>query len=426
MTARRILITLITFILIGSVFVGATSAREAEPTVKAALENVRDYVAASSPDGVNYAVDSGNLFAGSPLNWTKMSTPSGVIVSSVAADAANANVLYIGAANEMALYRSANAGQNWERLSLSVDIIGGVTDVAVDSAQRLVYVGTDNGGVYRLRDVGSSLILSSQLLLDEEVVEIEVDSTGSGMAFVRTPMNLYRAENFGLSWKLVDNLGSTPTAVEIANGTPATIYVGTTDRGLVKSNDGLEWTLANEGLGLNPGTRLQVDALSIDPAQPNVLYVATSYNFGSTTVHSVPVGVSASNNEAASWTVLTSELDAPVAELLPVSGMENAVYALTTASRSPLALGNAPSIATDLATVANVAAEDAVESSTASTLLATARGMLAWIVAGLAALALLFAAAFDLRSRRRKTVQRGTLAPSMVSSAANSTASSNL
>ena len=70
---------------------------------------------------------------------------------------------------------------NWLRVPLTSDYIGGVTAIAVDSVQRLVYVGTDTAGLFRLRDVGSSMLVSGQLLLDEPVIEVVADSAGSGL-----------------------------------------------------------------------------------------------------------------------------------------------------------------------------------------------------------------------------------------------------
>nr|HMN31049.1 hypothetical protein [Caldilineaceae bacterium] len=93
--------------------------------------------------------------------------------------------------------------------------------------------------------------------MNEPVVEIAADSTGAGMVFARTPSELYRAESYGLNWTPVKNLGGAPTAVVIANTEPATVYVGTSDVGLLKSTDGLNWTPANAGLGYVPGSRLE-------------------------------------------------------------------------------------------------------------------------------------------------------------------------
>jgi len=390
---NTISIIILTAILIGAVFTGIVNALNANATmvVRTHLSNVRAYTPAPTAKSVSYAVDGGVLFAGGPQGWAEIKTPDNIIVGAVAVDHNNLQTLYVGAANEMTLYRSTDAGLHWLRVPLTQETVGGVTDIAVDSSQRLVYVGTDNAGVFRLRDVGSSMILSGHLLLDEPVLEVAADNTGAGLAFVRTAWKLYRAENFGLSWVNVDNLGSAPTALAITDGQPSTVYVGTADRGLVKSTDGRTWTVANTGLGFVPGSRLHVDALTTDPAQPNVLYVATSYLYGSTEVHQSPVGVSMSVDGAQSWLTLQSNDKTVVAELLPVSGETGAVYALTNQSRTPLALGRAMLLAAN-------ARNNAV--ATTNTAYAFNTGILAWIVAALAALALLFAFANDLRNRR--------------------------
>lgn len=412
MNARRIFIMITTVILVVALMVGAVNAMTANNTNSiatlniATLNNVRDYAATSTDGGTNYAIDAGTLFAGNAAGWTQVKTPKDVMVGAVDVDANNAEQIYIGAANEMAVYRSQNGGRNWERYSLSEDAIGGVTDIAVDSYQKLIYVGTDTAGLFRLRDVGSSLVLNAQLMLNEPVLEVAADDTGAGMAFARTEWTLYRAEGYGLNWVEVENLSSVPTALAVANTEPATVYVGTTDRGLLRSQDGgFTWELANEGLGFAPGTRLHIDALAVDPMQPDVLYVASSYIFGSTTAHHTPSTVAMSTNGAQEWALLDENAtpSAAVAQLLPVSGETGAVYALTLDSRSPQALGSAP-----------VVSEELAETTTPATAL-NLRGVLTWVIAGLAALALAFAIFVDLRSRRKSERPSTTLAPEMVS-----------
>ena len=405
MKIRTVLTIAISLLLISAVFVGAVSAYTTSAAMvdKSALENVRAFAPAVEDGGTSFALDGGELFVGEPGNWIQVRVPRNVIVNAVAIDARNNNVVYIGAANELAIYRSGDAGQRWQRIPLTSDFIGAVTDIAVDSQQRLLYVGTDTAGLFRLRDVGSSVIVSGQLLLDEPVLEVTVDPAGSGLGFARTEWNLYRAEDFGLRWLQVDNLGTVATAVAFAETTPATVYVGTTDRGLLKSADGLTWNTANEGLGMTPGTRLRIDALAVDPLDPNVLYVASSYLFGSTTIHVTPAGVAMSADGAASWAALDVPTDVAVAELLPVSGEVGGAFALMANSRTPLALGNAEMIAEANAEAAVVtAAKEPV----------TGTSWAAWIVAGLAALTLLFALGTDIARRRRSAA--GTLAPSLV------------
>lgn len=387
MNARRISTIILTLVLLVAVIIGATNLLrvEAKPVVRPALANVRDYSAAAQ--GRSYAVDGGALFAGIPNFWTQIKTPADVIVSAVAVDQQNPDLVYIGAANEMTIYRSTDAGDSWQRVPLTTEYIGGVTDIAVDSAQRLLYVGTDTAGVFRLRDVGSSMIVGGQLLLEEPVLEVVADSTGKGMAFARTEWNLYRAENLGMTWEIVTDLKSVPTALAIADAEPAKVYVGTMDRGLLVSEDGLTWATANAGLGLIPGSRLQVNDLAVDPKQPEVVYVATSYLYGTSEVHEAPAGVAVSVDGAQAFSPIVEQMNVAVADLMPVPGMTGAVYALTDQSRTPLALGNAP-----------VATEVALAPAAASGPSFTA--LFAWIVAGLAGAALAFSIASDLRSRR--------------------------
>jgi len=322
MNARKIAIVALTIVLILAVLIGAVSAisGKAAPVVRPQLANVRDFTAVAS-QADSYAVDGGVLFKGQPGAWTQIQTPEPVIVSAAAVDSTDPNVVYIGAANDMAIYRTMDNGRSWLRIPLADGFVGGVTDIAVDGAQRLVYVGTDTAGLFRLRDVGSSVILSGHLLLDAPVLEVVADSTGKGMAFARTEWNLYRAENFGLAWVAVGDLQSAPTAVAIANTEPAQVYVGTMDRGVLVSSDGREWTTANAGLNFVPGSRLMVKDLAIDPAQPEVMYVATSYLYGTNEIHETPAGVALSTDGAQAWSPISEASNLAVAELLPVTGL---------------------------------------------------------------------------------------------------------
>jgi hypothetical protein len=353
---------------------------------------VRDVAPATIAGHPDLVVDSSGLYVGQPGSWLALPIPPDVIPSAVAVDRRSTDGelqewIYLGAANKLAVYRTGDRGRTWLPVPLSYEYIGGVTDLAIDPVQRLLYVGTDTAGLFRLRDVGSSLIIGGQLLLDDPVRQVAVDATGSGMALARTDWTLYRAENFGLRWSAVENLHSSPTAIVIA-GNPATAYVGTVDRGVLKSGDGRTWTMANAGLGAVPGSRLHVDSLAVDPFQPEVLYVATSFLYGTTEVHQTPSRVAISTDAALAWTPLddTPLADASVAEILPVGGQTGALYVLTTASRTPAPAGAAEAI---VATAPAPAVATGI-----------ANGLLAWVVAGLAAVALGFALVSDLRSRR--------------------------
>ena len=361
----------------------------------ASLENVRDFAPARLADGPAFAVDGGRLMAGRPGAWDELPLPDGVIAASVdfvPATADRAEVIYVGAANELAVYRSTDHGETWSRNRLTHpvihgDLTGSVTDVAVDPVQRLVYAGTDTAGLFRLREAGDRLIRSAQLLLGEPVLQVVVDRRGSGLALVRTKWRLYRAANFGLRWERVDTFGSAPTMVAIAERVPAIALVGTVDRGVLQSADAVTWTPTNLGLSVAPATRIYVDALAVDPRQPAVVYAAVSYLYGPSSAHQTPTRVAVSRNGGLTWTNLThADLTSRVAELLPQDGQ---VFALTLTSRTPVAVG--PEMA---------AALSAPRSSLPATA-QTGATWLAWFVAGFAAMTLGFALSVDLLQRRR-------------------------
>lgn len=345
--SRRIMMALTALALVVALILGITSlgtitaASAALPqSNKVALENVRAYAAApDSATGTNYAIDGGVLYAGRPLDWMRLPLPDGVIANAVIADTNNSNNVYVGAANELAVYRSTDGGTTWLKATLPGDYIGAVTSLAFDAHNRILHVGTDTAGVYRLMDVGTSLIDGGHTMIDEPVLQVASDSTGAAFAFLRTPSSIYRAENGGMGWTKVDSVFSSPTTLAVANSMPPVVYVGTRDLGITKSSDGVAWMLANDGLNLAPGTRLQVDALAVDPVQPNVLYAATSYIMGSTTLHQTSNGVQMSANAADEWSNVVASTEGVVDTLLPVSGKTGAVYAVSNVSRQPLALG---------------------------------------------------------------------------------------
>src|SRR5690606_15828048 len=90
-----------------------------------------------------------------------------------------------------------------------------------------------------------------------------------------------------------------------------------------------------------------------------------------------------------SWAELATVDNVAVTDIYPVTGRTGAVYALTEASRTPLALGDAPAV--DAAVVTAPVAEE-----TGIDLLA----ILAWTLAGLAAIGLGIIVGLDISRRR--------------------------
>lgn len=386
---RRIYSLFLVIILISAIYTAVTSTAgvQAMGNYKAHLENVRDYtpvwLTQSTQTQESYAIDGGYLYAGSPNYWREITLPSHVIASAVAVDPYHTSTLYVGAANELAIYLSRDGGEQWQRIPVDTSHIGGVTDLAINGAQRTLYVATDTAGIFRLRDVGSSMILSGHTMMDEAVLEIVSDQLGAGLAFARTQWRVYQGLNNGQQWLPLDNLNSVPTALAIANTIPATAYIGTTDRGLLQSTDGIEWNSMTGIVPAEAGSRVQVSAVAVDPVQPAVVYAAMNYLFGGTNVHQSPIGIAMTVNHGEAWELLTAKTDVPVVELMPVIGETGALFALTTQSRSPLALGGATELVATTAATSVRAVVDNTEPIWAVT-------FIAWLVAAIAAALLMW------------------------------------
>ena len=377
----------------------AVYGQQAARVTVATLENVRAYAPAVTPTGNSFVVDQGLLYMGQPGVWQLVNTPDNLIINAVAVDSNRPEIVVIGAGDRSLLYISRDGGASWQEVPLESETPSGITALAIDSANRLIYAGSFTNGVYRLRDVGSSVIAAGHLLLDEPVAQIVADSSGSGMAFVRTKWSLYRAEELGLAWVSVENLPSPATAIAIG-GTPSTVYVGTANTGLVKSTDGIVWQPANEGLGYTPGSQLYVSALATDPLQPNVLYAATNLIFGSANAHITPVALAISTDAATSWQPRGGELDVVLTELLPIAGRTGAVYGLSERSRTPVALGD-----TQSSLVVQPALEPVAPMTTDSMELVK---LIAWIIAGLSTTALTLLVAYDVYQDMRKQKEEET------------------
>ena len=391
----RILLTGTTLVLLALVAsVSAAAGSGARSISITELENVRAYAAAAQVEGRSYAVDDGRLYAGVNGAWEQLRAPRGVIVNAVAVDRLAPDTVFVGAANRPSVFVSRDGGERWKEFRLDADSTGGVTAVAFDAFNRLLYVGTVSDGVYRLRDIGAGsgqgLAASGHLLLEEPALEIAVDNTGAGLAFVRTPETLYRAEAYGLRWVVVDGLPGLPTAVAVSDVSPPRVYAGTAGAGVLVSRDGAFWRPVNQGLVGTDDGRLVIGDVVVDPAQPEILFAATGGS-DMDELQGLAGMVVVSRDGGERWESLAELENAQVAELLPVTGQSGLVYALTTASRTPLALGTEPRLAME-------------ESGGLTEIGLRSPGVLAWILAGHASAALVILGVSEFRAGGRRRV----------------------
>ncbi|MBI4789506.1 MAG: AAA family ATPase [Chloroflexi bacterium] len=191
---------------------------------------------------------------------------------------ANATTIVAGTLGS-SVYRSSNNGQTWTAQAAGLGSVARVTALAFAPPSTL-YAGTDRG-VFRVdpSNVNAQWTPVSSDLPADEVRAIAVDPQQPKTLFLAyTSSGLYRSDDNGTNWASVGR-GAFPTRVRFQSfarnpGHREVMYVGT-DRGIFRSDDdGKTWTAANDGLP--PGSDVQ--AIAIDPASPDKLFVGTSGN----------------------------------------------------------------------------------------------------------------------------------------------------
>lgn len=226
-------------------------------------------------------------------------------------DPVDHNTLYAGTAGG-GLWKSPDAGGTWIPLSDNIPVTS-IADIVVDPTNNdIIYIATGDGygyeaswqsdadfwggvysaGVLKSVDGGTTWVptglsyTQSQL---EIVQRIIMHPENSNVLIAATRNGIYRTEDAGASWTLVDNAHCYDMAFNVAE--PNTIYaVGNKDV-FISSDGGIVWTVLENNL--SPET----DRMSIETtaADPNIIYVFCPYS-----------EIYMSNDAGDTWTGLTS------------------------------------------------------------------------------------------------------------------------
>jgi photosystem II stability/assembly factor-like uncharacterized protein len=189
----------------------------------------------------------------------------------------------VWAAGFPGLYHSDDHGETWERLSVpggesiwlrafQVDpndpnvlwAAGSFIDVRPSGVrlQIRLFRSADAGQTWQRRETG---------LAGTSVLALAVDSANSNLLLAGTDTGLYRTTNAGLAWTQVPGFSAEVNTIVAAPTTPTTFYAHLTGFGVQRStNGGVTWTAARRGLAPVP-----VNTLTVDPADPRQLYAGS-------------------------------------------------------------------------------------------------------------------------------------------------------
>lgn len=223
-------------------------------------EDAKDGVAAGA--GVYRSEDSGRT-------WNLIEDMKGKSVYALAIWPGDSNVIAAGT-NE-GVWRSDDGSKTWTRVSpVSNPEMQWIVSLAFHPKDNAtLYAGTphlpwktaDGGKTWRSVHTG--------LIDDSDVFSIRVDSTQPERVFASACSGIYCTRNGGGQWTKLQGIPGTDRRTHIITQDPQNpdvVYAGTT-AGLWKSmNGGLTWIKKSEH---------SINSLSIDPADPKTLYLAT-------------------------------------------------------------------------------------------------------------------------------------------------------
>lgn len=223
----------------------------------------------------------------------------------IAVDPTNSEIVYIGNVERADVLKSTDGGETWTNLEAEIHYPGVSTLVVDPNDPQVIYAGTGHGpqmppqgaGLYKSTDGGESW-LRLVGVPDVAVTAVEIDRGGSGRIAVATMGNgVLVSEDSGLTFESRNNgfvddpVARQVWALRIHPENPDILYAGTSLHygkvgsggydGLYKTTDGgRNWTmlLGGEAVPVSPNSFIAmgggVDAISINPARPDEVYVA--------------------------------------------------------------------------------------------------------------------------------------------------------
>ncbi len=217
----------------------------------------------STNGGVSFRTATLGINFSEKTNW---STP-------VVMDPNSSSVLYYGTSR---LYRTTSKASSWAPISgdltrgLGTSMLGSITTIAVaPTNSNVIYVGTDDGKVWVTSDYGITWADVTGDLPFRWVTRVVVDPTDENIAYVTfsglkwldAQPHVFRTTNGGQSWEdISSNLPDAPVnALAIDPLNPQVLFVGTDVGAFASLDGGAVWQPLGEGLPAVTVLDLKID-----------------------------------------------------------------------------------------------------------------------------------------------------------------------
>jgi len=234
----------------------------------------------------SYRIASASVTAQVPpqSTWQQLGGPDGGQIQALDIDPANTNIVYAGAVHTGVL-KSDNKGDFWREVGYSNGMTGTKANIVTvaPSNSSIVYASLEDsstgGGAYRSDDGGLHWRALSQGLSGYFVNAISVDPTNPNVVYLATertdfstlPVGLEKSLDGGTTYTTLVNAQVDTIAVSRSN--PRTVYIGTLDQGLLRSDDaGASWrNITPAGFVFLPPYPAPFNRVVIDPQNSNIV-----------------------------------------------------------------------------------------------------------------------------------------------------------
>jgi len=219
-------------------------------------------------------------------SWEAVPAMHGKSIRALSVSASDSKIMTVGALD--GVYRSKDAGKNWEKISASNSEIKNVESIAVDPKDpNAVYAGTWHLA-WKTADGGATWQhINKGMIDDSDVFSIIVDSSDSSVVFASACSGIYKSQSAGEQFSKIQGIPFSARRTRVLKQDPsntAVVYAGTTE-GLWKTTDsGKTWKRVT-----NP--EVVVNDVMVDPRNSQHVLLATDR-----------AGVLASEDGAASFT----------------------------------------------------------------------------------------------------------------------------
>lgn len=235
------------------------------------------YIAGISAEGKGRVLKSDD--GGESWEQTYVTLASGNSVNKIKIDSYNTAIVYIITSKD-GLFQSINYGRSWTLLRR---FEGGLYDIIINpSDTRIIYVLSTSEGLLKTNDKGINWTPIIDKLADfgitanTKIDSLVIDTQNSNILYLGFLNGLLRTYNGGASWEKVNII--TPPALLViksialsGENTKNIYYTIGSQLYLTGSNSASNWIVRDL-----PTTRV-LQALTIDPKDPNIIYAGSIY-----------------------------------------------------------------------------------------------------------------------------------------------------